>query len=82
MTKLFSEEERNKAFQKIGFWESDLKITDEKKRINLSCGQCRQTFKGNDCEIIESEIENSHRFTKKIELHCPECESVLVGGCI
>ena len=86
MPNLLNEKERSQVFQKMGFWEQDLKKRlDVKKKIypiTLSCGQCKDSVLADDCEIVESEIKDSHRFTKKIELMCPDCQSVLIGGCI
>ena len=74
------QETRLKAFMKMGFHEEDLKIKDEKKAINLSCGQCKDTVRASECEIVESVISDSNFFKERLQLLCPECKTVVTGA--
>jgi len=71
-----NESNRLKAFMKIGFHEEDI----EKKKISLSCGQCRVAVKASECKIVESTITNSRRYKERLQLLCGTCNTLIIGA--
>jgi len=70
-----NESERSQCFQHMGFWEEDI------AEITLSCGICKDVIPASVCNQKEAKV-TSRIFKQKLELLCPKCDSVLIGGII
>jgi len=73
---MMNEEDRSKAFQKMGFWEADKKIK------LLSCSKCKDSVLASKCIEKITKATGSRVFKENLELFCPNCDSLLIGASV